>query len=308
MALGSDGGGSIRIPSSFCGIFGLKPSHGRLSHYPAVNHASTVSVNGPMAADIRTLCATYHVVGIPGPHSQFPPPSPYPLSLPAPRSKVLGFPKMWIKEAQPAVRDLFQALLDNLMQQYGYTLLPIEIPFLPEGQMAHALTILSDGAALLPNASKFSPANRILLTLGRQTPCGDYVLAQKLRQLLMSHLSYLWQQNPGMLIVTPTTACAGWPIESKSELKYGLSNGDRTMAAMEYVWLANFTGVPSLTVPAGFADKNVPVGMMAVAEWGGEADLLRWGLDAEEANVERFKRPERWVDVFAMAKKEMDES
>ncbi|TQB68732.1 hypothetical protein MPDQ_002889, partial [Monascus purpureus] len=254
VALGSDGGGSVRIPSSFCSIMGLKPTHGRLSHHPGVNHANTVSVNGPLAADIRSLSAIYHVAAMPHSSSAFPSPSPLCLSPSLGRPKVLGIPKAWFAQAAPRVQELCQSLLDRLVSVHGYTLIPIEIPFLVEGQAAHAITILTDAAALLPETSRFTAANRILLALGRATPATDYLLAQKLRQLLMRHLAYLWEKYPGMVIVTPTTGCAGWRIKSKSELIYGVSDGDQTLRAMEYVWLANFTGIPAITVPAGFAE------------------------------------------------------
>jgi len=200
----------------------------------------------------------------------------------------------------------------------GYTVMPIEIPFLEEGQIAHALTILTDAAALLPDTRGLSPANRILLALGRTTPSTDFLLAQKLRRVLMQHLSWLWQNYPGMVIVTPTTSCAGWPIRSDSELKYGVNDGDKTIESMEYVWLGNFCGMPSISVPAGFvvpegqAEEGevagsevvgkVPVGLMATGEWASEEALMEFGLDAEEAGAEQECRPPNWVDVVDLAR------
>ncbi|OJJ45273.1 hypothetical protein ASPZODRAFT_133913 [Penicilliopsis zonata CBS 506.65] len=325
IALGSDGGGSIRIPASFCGVVGLKPTHGRLSHHPGVNHAVTCSVNGPLAGDMESLYEYYRIIGVPDPMSDFPMPPPRRLrNSSSSGRKVLGIPEAWFSRATPAVQRLCRTLLVKLTSEYGYELVPIEIPFLVEGQMAHALTMLTDAATLLPEKrKKFSPGNQILLELGSATPSTDYLLAQKLRQLLMQHLAYLWKQYPGMLIVTPTTSCAGWPIRSRSELKYGLSDGDQTLQSMEYVWLANFTGTPSVTVPAGFVGAEgspeagqevdetstgrIPVGLMATGEWCSEDLLLHWGAEAEEAGADRLARPPIWVDVVARARQEMKE-
>ena len=326
-AMGSDGGGSVRIPASLCSVFGLKPTHGRVSYKPGVNHANTVSVNGPLAADISSLAAAYEVIATPGPGSTFPstilPPKLIPLSAARKQVIPLGISKAWFARADRQVQDLCNSLLAKIVQQTGnaYELIPIEIPFLAEGQIAHAITILTDGATLLPDTSKFAPANRILLALGRAAPATDYLLAQKLRQALMQHLSFLWQQHPGMLIISPTTSSAGWPIMSRSELVYGLSDGDRTLRCMEYVWLANFAGIPSITMPAGFAraetpnakvkgedDGMVPVGLMAMGEWGNEKELLQFGLDVEEVGRERYRRPPIWVDIVEKAKKEMQAS
>lgn len=221
--------------------------------------------------------------------------------------------------------------------------MPIDIPFLHEGQIAHALTILTDAATLLPPShptetryrtefQRLTPANRILLALGRTTTAMDFVLAQKLRRVLMQHLAWLWSESQfgsDMLIVTPVSACAGWPIGNTDveggELKRGLSDGDRTLRTMEFVWMANFCGVPGLTVPSGYVvpgegkggvagevvgkgqnvTRRVPVGLMAMGEWASEEALLRFGLDAEEVMGGEDEcvqtRPECWVDVLKLA-------
>ncbi|THC88333.1 hypothetical protein EYZ11_012222 [Aspergillus tanneri] len=314
-ALGSDGGGSVRIPSAFCSVVGLKPTHNRLSHYPGVNYASTVGVIGPLAADIRTLAETYRIVAAPGPDSAFPAPGPIVLNPSSRGKRYLGVSETWFSRAAPDVQRLCRPLLDKLVSVHDYSIVPIEIPFLVEGQAAHALTILNDAAAVLVETSNFSAGNRILLALGRSTPATDYLVAQKLRQVLMRHLAALWKEFPGMIIVTPTTACAGWRIKSASELTWSLSDGDQTLRAMEYVWLANFTGIPAISVPAGFAEPEegahgegqVPVGLMGNGEWGSEEGLLQWGLKVEELSSELREQPPIWEDVIQRAK-DLDET
>lgn len=323
--LGSDGGGSIRIPSAFCSVFGLKPTHGRVSFYPMQNHSNTAAVNGPMAVDMQSLSALYAVIKEPDPTSLFPGTVPKSVNLfqhnPA-RPKLLGIPEAWIKQSTPAVQRLCHEMIDWLVEHKGYKTIPIDIPLVSYGQIAHALTLLTDAAALLPDSKGISPANKILLALGRTTPASDYQLAQKLRRVLMQHLAWLWSQHPGMLIITPTTACAGWPIRGgEAELRFGVSDGDQTMQSMKYVWMANLCGVPSISVPAGFvvpkgasADQGevapadtvgkVPVGVMAMADWCDEEALLRFGFDAEDGarKMGKLERPETWVDVMKMAK------
>jgi len=181
------------------------------------------------------------------------------------------------------------------------------------------MTVLSDAATALPSTHNLTPANKILIALGTVTPSTDYILAQKLRQLLMQHLSHCWKQHPGMIIVTPTTPCAGWPIgRPEVDLKYGVSDGDTTQSTMEYVWMANFLGVPALSVPVGFvgaqreegageeADEGgIPVGLMGMGEWAEEEGLLEWGAHAEAVGVDRRRRPGIWVDVVERARVEM---
>ncbi|TVY16428.1 Fatty acid amide hydrolase [Lachnellula arida] len=318
IALGSDGGGSIRIPSSFCSVFGLKPTHGRVSFFPGQNHSNTCGVNGPLAADIRSLATFYNVISQPDPISHFPLSPIKALVNDTERPKVIGIPEAWFQRATPAVQTLCRGMVDWLAANKGYTIVPIEIPFLVEGQIAHALTVLSDAATLLPDTRGLSPANRILLALGNTTPSTDFLLAEKLRRVLMQHLSWLWEKHPGMVIATPATSCAGWSIRADSELKYGVNDGDKTIESMEYVWLANFCGLPSISAPAGFVvpegqvgegevagletEGKVPVGLMATGEWASEEALLQFGLDAEEAGGEQECRPPNWVDVVDLAR------
>ncbi|KAF2020918.1 amidase signature enzyme [Aaosphaeria arxii CBS 175.79] len=319
IAMGSDAGGSVRIPSSFCSVYGLKPSHNRLSFRPNPNHSSTCAVKGPIAADMSSLSAVYDVVSQPHPNS------PFELSTEASQTmghnsdkpRVMGIPKRWFQHASPGIQQLCRSMIDRLCANGNYTTVNIDIPFVVEGRIAHALTMLTDAATVLPDTQGISPAIRILLALGRTTPSTDYLLAQKLRNALMQHLAWLWKKHPGMIIVTPTTACVGWPIQSASELTYGISDGDRTQETMEYIWLANFCGAPSISVPAGYAvpegksdmgiSRKIPVGLMATGEWASEDALVCFGSDVEDLVVKTQRLPPTWVDVIKLAKQHTEE-
>ncbi|KAF7911336.1 uncharacterized protein EAF01_002843 [Botrytis porri] len=318
-ALGSDGGGSIRIPSSFCGLYGLKPSHSRVE-----NTGSTVTVNGPLASTMADLEVAYRIMAKPNPSDPvaalFSPPE----SRRTARPKVIGIYKDWFDRAEPSVHDLCTKFVDHCEKSLGYTVVPITIPYCPEGQLAHAMTILTNMAL---RAKKFpfsasnwlkdaTPSNKILLTMGAYTPARDYLLAQQLRNLLMQHLSFLFKKYPGLIIVTPTTPVPGWEIEHEGDLQHGAFDPNKSLRNMEYVWLANFTGVPGINCPVGYVDPKkgegkIPVGIMGSAEWGGEEVLIEFGKEAEawlgkENEGGGRKLPRGWVDVVKAAKEKLD--
>ncbi len=96
----------------------------------------------------------------------------------------------------------------------------------------------------------------------------------------MQHLIHLFATYPGMIVVTPTTPNAGWKVQ-EADLRYGCSDGNMSIRNMEYVWLANFTGAPAISVPVGNADGGVPVGLMGMSEWGDEEGLIGFGYEVE---------------------------
>lgn len=167
IGLGSDGGGSIRIPASYCNVFGLKPTHARVSFWPSENHSNTCAVNGPMACDVESLATLFEVIAEPHPDSPFAFPS-VPrlpstakmLQLTPSRPKVLGIYKAWFDDCAPAVRELCQGMVDTLVAKCGYKVVDVEIPFLREGQIAHAMTVLTDASTLLPKFDNLTWANR----------------------------------------------------------------------------------------------------------------------------------------------------
>lgn len=317
IVMGSDGGGSIRIPASFCGVYGLKPSHGRLE-----DTGSTVTVTGPLAANMSDLETAYRIMAVPDPSdpvcSLFTPPGAVSVSKP----KVIGIYKEWFNRASPPVLEICNNVVAYYKDKLGYQVVDITLPYCPEGQLAHAMTILAEMAVRARTnpaksstwLSSLNPANQVLLSVGEQTPARDYMLAQQLRQMLMQHLAFLYEKYPGLIIVTPTSPMAGWPIGSQADLVSGVTDGNTSIRNMEYVWLANFCGNPAISCPAGYVEPTqgqgkIPVGIMAMGEWGSEDVLIEWGKECEEYLHSNYPggrlRPGNWEDVVANAKKQM---
>jgi Asp-tRNA(Asn)/Glu-tRNA(Gln) amidotransferase A subunit family amidase len=263
-----------------------------------------------MAADMASLEVAYRVMATPDPLET----SSAMFSAPRPstsKQKVIGVYKNWMDRADAPVKTLCEAAIAYYVK-LGYEIIDIHIPLIHDGQTAHALTILSEAVNGFPDTSFLSPATRILLEVGSKATASDFLQAQRVRSLLMSHLAALFQQYPGLMILTPTTPTVGWPIKSPADLKYGVTDGDMSIRSMEYVWLANFTGCPCLQIPVGYAkatkgDGIVPIGMMAMGEWGSEDELIEWGFEGEKYlnEVVQGGRPRSaaWFDVIEEATK-----
>ncbi|KAK5657025.1 hypothetical protein OQA88_3550 [Cercophora sp. LCS_1] len=317
IAIGTDAGGSCRIPPAFCGVYGLKVTHGRLC-----TRNSSVCVLAPMTSTAADLAIAYRFASQPNPsdvdQSLFAtsiPPSPS-------AKKHLGVCREWIARADPDVRAAFDEAVAHLTSpRVGYEVVDIQLPHLRQGQLAHAATCLTEAAdgaySRVENpANMFRPLtapNKMLIAIGAQTPATDYLKYGQIRQVIMAHLASLYQKYPGLLVLTPTTPAAGWPITPGDE-KYGLQDGNRAVANMTYVWLANYSGCPAVTCPAGYVqpkdgrDGILPVGLMAMGEWGAEEQLLGFAREVEGYVSEVYpggrRRPEEWADVVGIVKGE----
>ncbi|KAI2642302.1 amidase signature enzyme [Xylaria nigripes] len=312
ITVGTDAGGSIRIPSSFCGQYGLKPTLHRTHAMP-----SCICVTGPLAATAADLTIAYRSMTAPNPddaiQSAFAPSVPPPLTA----KKTIGLCREWIDQATPVVRECMDKVIAYLTEKLHYDTVDIRIPYLREGQWAHAAWALSETYDQLSSRLRRRPlastnhANRVLLATGACTTAVDLIKYSQLRTLQMEHLAFLFKTYPGLLIVTPTTPEAGWPVHPGDEA-YGFTDANATLRMMLYIWLANTTGCPAVTAPVGYAEPKVgrgklPVGLMALGEWGAEEQLLGWAMEVEgylNGVLQGGRvRPKEWTDVIALAGK-----
>lgn len=314
IAVGTDAGGSIRIPSSFCGQYGLKPTLHRV-----YTMKSSICVIGPMASNVSDLTIAYRLMSAPNPDdatqsafSHSIPPSPT-------AKKYIGVCNEWFDSAAPAVVDATKKAISYLTSKLGYELVEIDIPYLQEAQAAHSAWALVEAVdhqrTRVPKWHSPDPlamvnhANKCTQTIGALTSGVDVVKAGQLRGLLMQHLAFLFQKHPGLLILTPTVPDAGWKIHPGDQA-YGFIDGPRTFRTMMYIWLANSTGCPAVTAPVGYAEPEqgegrLPIGLMATGEWGAEEQLLSFAKDAETYLNEVYEggrsRPKDWADVVGLA-------
>jgi Asp-tRNA(Asn)/Glu-tRNA(Gln) amidotransferase A subunit family amidase len=303
----------MRIPPAFCGVYGLKTTHNRTCHV-----SSSVCVVGPMAATAADLAIGYRVMSQPNPDDR----GQNLLAVSAPpepsTKKYLGVCREWLATADPDVLAIFDQSLTHLTTELGYEAVDIRLPFLREGQLAHSAICVTesvaDARARADDPARYldllSHPNRLVLATGAQTPAADYLAYGQIRQVVMAHLAFLFEKYPGMLVLTPTTPIAGWPVTPGDEA-YGCFDGNLTIRNMTFAWLANVSGCPAVTCPAGYVEPGqgegmLPVGVMAMGEWGMEEQLLGFAQEREVYLNEVYpggrRRPEEWADVIGLVR------
>ncbi|MBI5353027.1 MAG: amidase [Chloroflexi bacterium] len=291
VALGADGGGSIRIPAAFCGVFGLKGTFGRFSETGAAPLCWSVAHVGPIAATATDTALAYAVTS--GPDLR----DPNSLHQPLPTLKSwdqldlkglkLGIYKPWFQHADPEI----VAACENMLRRFedmGAEIREITIPELELNRVAHTVTIVAE----MVQSMSYTYAEhhkehgldvRLNLALGRAFNSQDYLLAQRARTRIINNFKSVLEQVD--MVLTPTTAVVA-PAIPKDALPDGNSDLSTTIEIMRFVTAGNMTGLPAITFPAGYTKAGLPIGMQAIGRAWDEASLLRLALNAEKV-VER---------------------
>jgi Asp-tRNA(Asn)/Glu-tRNA(Gln) amidotransferase A subunit family amidase len=286
IALGADGGGSIRIPAGLCGVVGLKPTFGRVSEHGAFPICWTVAHVGPLAATALDCALAYAVCAGPDPLDPQSLAGP-PVSLEGLTDGIaglrLGIYRPWFEHADAEVVAGCDRMLAYL-QTRGARLVEVDIPDLEPLRVAHALTIITEIASCLEpvyasgKQERLSAETRISIAVARTLTGRDFVQAQRVRSEAIGHFGAALERAD--VIVTPTTACLP-PRIRKEALPSGESDLVTLTALMRFVVAANFTGLPAISFPAGYSSAGLPIGMQAIGRWWDEGLLLRLAHAAE---------------------------
>ena len=291
VALGADGGGSIRIPSAFCGLVGLKSTFGRVSEFGAAPLAWSVAHLGPLAATATDAALAYAVLAGPDPKDHIslhqPPPGLAGWDNLDLRGLALGVYWPWFRHAEADVVSACEALLGKL-EEMGARVHEVAIPGLEAGRIAHTITIAGEMAQALCHTYDEHCCDhgldvRTNLALARQFSARDYIQAQRVRTRLMASFGRALEKVDA--IVTPTTALVA-PAIPPDALPAGNSDLSLLMEIMRFTPPANLTGLPAISFPAGYNDQGLPVGLQAIGRPWQEPTLLRLALAAEQV-VER---------------------
>lgn len=309
LALGSDTGGSVRQPAAFCGVYGLKPTYGRVSRFGLIAYASSLDQIGPMARSVRDLALLMDAVAGPDPLDatslDLPPRFQEALEGPLPPLR-LGVVREALAGNSPGVERALEEAL-RVFQGLGLSVREVSWPSLPQALAAYYILAPAEASSNLARydgtlygrraegeeVEGMMEATRALfgLEVKRRVLVGTFVLssgyyeayygrAQAFRRRLKAEAQALFREVD--LLLLPTTPHPAFPFGARRD-PLAMYREDL------YTVGANLTGLPALSFPAGF-EGHLPVGLQLLAPWGEDERLLRAALAFEEATARAHLR------------------
>jgi len=290
-AIGADGGGSIRIPATLCGVVGLKPTFGRVSEHGAAPLGWSVAHLGPIGATVEDVALVYATIAGPDPAEPLtlrqPSPSLAGWNNPDLHGLHLGIYPEWNRHADSQVSIACEATLAKLVEA-GASVTEITIPELDAMRIAHVITILAEMAEgmrpYLLAGEKFAPSTRLSLVIGEVVSAHDYLQAQRMRTRAMKIFKKIFQEVDA--IITPGTGLAA-PVVPAKALDRGWSDLGTDTEMMRFIFPGNLVGLPAITFPAGYTAEGMPIGVQAMGRHWEEALLLRIAYAAEQRTERR---------------------
>eukprot|EP00048_Salpingoeca_helianthica_P009954 m.142815 g.142815 ORF g.142815 m.142815 type:complete len:600 (+) comp14977_c6_seq1:363-2162(+) len=301
IAIGADGGGSIRLPSALCGVSGLKATFARVP--AAAKMAWSVGHVGPIATSARDLALAYTVIA--GPDATDPASTHQPpvhAAAPANPSDLTGLRVgvywAWANDSVPEVRDRFSATIAAL-QARGAQIVPVTFPYLDVFAKALALTITAEMATFTDHQFEtgvrtMAGDSQLILTIARVFSARDFLAAQEVRTRALKEFRRVFASVD--VLATPTTPVPA-PAIALDGLLTGESNITLTTTIMRYMFLGNLAGVPALSVPMGYDRSGLPLAFQAMAPHWHEHRLLHVAAAVESFTA--LKRPAHFFDLLS---------
>ena len=281
-SVGTDTGGSIRIPAAACGAVGLKPTFGELSCDGVVPLAPTLDHVGPLGQTVDDVAAVYRALAGGG------------ATVAAagggddgglPATIRIGVPRRYFLDLlDPAVRASFEAAVERL-RAGGSELATVDIPHAPDIPWTYRHTQLREAyaahaAMLEARGNDYSPAVRQRIELGRSVSPADYARAQALRETLRGEVDAALAGRHALLL--PTLAIPA-PRLGAEEVAVGDRTVDVRSVTLRLTQLFNLTGHPAVSIPCGTTPDGLPCAAQLVGRRGATGRLLALAARCEEA-------------------------
>ncbi len=295
-AMGSDTGGSIRIPASFCGTVGIKPTYGRVSRYGTLPLGYSLDHMGPLTRTVRDAALVLNAIAGHDPRDPASPRRTVPEFVPEDGCSIrelrIGVPRNFYferidAEVEAAVRGALRQA-----EARGAVVKEVRVPDIAALNAVARVTLLAEASAalepFLKDRSKFGADVLALLDQGRLVPATDYINAQRLRRRYRREFDRLWTEVD--CLITPATPAPAAKI-GDTTVTLGGQEEDVRLAATRLVRGINPLGLPALSLPCGISGAGLPLGLQIVGRAFDEAGLLRVGAALEDSGVSVGKAP-----------------
>jgi aspartyl-tRNA(Asn)/glutamyl-tRNA(Gln) amidotransferase subunit A len=286
MSLGTDTGGSIRVPSSYCGVTGIKPTYGRVSRYGVLPLAVSFDHVGPLGSCVDDCAIALSAIAGHDPRDPSSATEPVPVYSAEPQKRLdglkIGVPSNFFFDGLDAEVEASVRAAIAAMEELGATAVEIQLPDIAAINATQIVIQLAEVSALYiqeRDASRFSPPLWNLLEQGRLIHATEYVNAQRLRSVFRLEFNAIWRQVHVLAVpVTPVTA----PLSSDTTIKINGVDEDVRMASTRLMRTANLLGDPALAMPCGQSKAGLPIGLQLIGAPFSEALLLRVAGTLEE--------------------------
>ena len=294
MATGSDTGGSIRVPASYCGVSGLKPTFGLVSKYGALPLGFSLDHVGPMAKTVRELAVSLNAMAgfdardassVNREMQDY-----VPSEVPTLNGVRIVLPQNFYFEKLDSEVHTLVLGAAQATESAGATFVMGRVPDGEQLNIVAQVTLLSEAAAvhepyLRKRRQDYGEDVLALLETGRVLPATHYIQAQRMRKRILG--VYLELLKKADCILTPCTPVPA-PLIGQGEVEIGGGSEDTRIASTRLVRGFNALGLPALSIPAGWTKAGLPVGLQLIGRPFAEAELLRIGAAIEAAlNVEK---------------------
>lgn len=287
-AVATDTGGSIRFPSSLCGVVGMKPSFGRISKYGVFPCAWTLDHVGPMTRTVEDNLILMEALAGYDPNDLYSVKKPLNLGSSlmkaSIKNKVLGVPANYYFDdiSEEVEESVKKAIM--LFEQMGVKIEIVKLPYIDEIIFAQWITALSEAfmiheERLRSQAVKIEEEVRNRILPGMLFSASDYIKAQQVRCLAVNEFNKLFEKID--ILIGPNTTIVAQDIGKKEVIVKGKLHEVRT-AVNRLAIPPSFLGLPCLSVPCGFSKDGLPIGMQLITKHFDEATAYQFGYAFEQ--------------------------
>ncbi|KAK9735555.1 hypothetical protein RND81_04G212500 [Saponaria officinalis] len=307
IALGVDGGGSVRIPAALCGVVGFKPTFGRVPHEGVLPLNWTVGMVGILSGTVEDALITYAAISgesFSDQSTALQPKIEVPILKPETISGDIKMAKYgkWFNDCHPDIKLCCSKAIDRLQKCYGWQTVEVTVPEIETMRLAHYLTIGSECVASLDQVlqkldmSEVGWDSRVALSIYASFTSMEYIKAQKIRNRQMHFFNKIFAKAD--VIVTPTTGVTATRIQDDA-LATGELDYITGAALVRYIVAGNFLGLPAVTVPIGYDKDGLPIGLQFIGRPWSEATLLHISFALQGLCKSDYKKPAVFYDLLS---------